>query len=82
MEHARVTEGILPVTLNCDEFYVTGETWAKFHSAHPSITFDEFWTIKIHSYEKCNAVTKAFFTEFERDPIRLVKILADHALRP
>jgi hypothetical protein len=60
--------------------YMTGETWSKFHSAHPLITFDDFWTVKLRSYKKRNTAVKAFFTEFERDLVRCTRILADRAL--
>ncbi|PVH38786.1 hypothetical protein PAHAL_5G352600 [Panicum hallii] len=81
VEPAWVTEGILPITMKRDDFYMTGETWAKFHSAHPVITFDEFLTIMLRSYEKCSTTAKVFLTEFKRDPARRPWILVDHALR-
>ncbi|PUZ44597.1 hypothetical protein GQ55_8G118400 [Panicum hallii var. hallii] len=31
-----VTEGILLVTTNHDDFFVTRQAWAKFHSVFPS----------------------------------------------
>jgi hypothetical protein len=58
--------------MNRDDFFMTGESWAKFHSSHPSI--------KLRSYEKCNAAVKAFFIEFESEQVRCGNILADHAL--
>lgn len=69
-EPVRVTEGVLPITLNREVFYVTGDSWATFQTLHPTFSFDEFWVIKLHTYEKRNAAVKAFFAEFDSDPVR------------
>jgi hypothetical protein len=49
--------------------------------AFPSVTLSKFWENNLRLYEKRNAVAKAFFTKFKRDPVRHAKILSDHALR-
>jgi hypothetical protein len=74
----RVTEGITPLRMNLGDFFVTGETWLKFHSVFPSVTFTDFWDNKLRLYE--NIVAKELFTQFQRDPVRHAKILSDRAL--
>jgi hypothetical protein len=69
LEPTRVTEGILPVNMQRDNFFVTGETWSKFHSAHPSIIFDEFWTIKLHTYEKRNMLRRPLLLNSNVTPL-------------
>ena len=79
---AQVTEGVLPPrTLQRRNFYVSGVSWAKFHARYPSVSFDEFWADRVRVYELRNADTKRFFAEFQRDPAKHAKILADRALR-
>jgi len=77
---AQVIEGVLPRLLKRGNFYVTGASWAKFHIRYPSVSFEEFWADRVHVYELRNADTKRFFAEFQRDPEKHAKILADRAL--
>jgi len=78
---AQVTEGVLPGQLKRGNFYVAGASWAKFHIRYPSVSFKEFWADRVHVYDLRNADTKQFFDEFQRDPEKHAKILADRALR-
>jgi len=77
---AQVTEGVLPRKLNRRDFYVTSASWAKFHIRYPSVSFEEFWADRVRVYDLRNADTKRFFAEFQRDPEKHAKILADPAL--
>ena len=77
---AQVTEDVLPRKLNREDFYVAGASWAKFHIRYPSVSFDEFWADRVRVYDLRNADTKRFFAEFQRDPEKHGKILADCAL--
>ena len=78
---AQVTEGVLPRQLKRGNFYVTSASWVKFHILYPSISFEEFWADRVRVYELRNADTKRFFAEFQRDPVKHAKILADRMLR-
>ena len=78
---AQVTEGVLPRKLNRGDFYVTDASWAKFHIRYPSVPFEEFWADRMRVYDLRNADRKRFFAEFQRDPEKHAKILADRALR-
>ena len=78
---AQVTEGVLPRQLKRGNFYVAGASWAKFHIRHPSVSFEEFWADWERVYDLRNTDTKHFFAEFQRDPEKHAKILADRALR-
>ena len=80
MAPAQVTEGMLPRKLNRGDFYVAGASWAKFHIRYPSVSFEEFWADMERVYDLRNADTKRFFAEFQRDPKKHAKILADCAL--
>ena len=75
-----MTEGILPRALQHGNFYVAGASWAKFHARQPWLSFEEFWADKERVYELQNTDTKCFFAEFQRDPEKHAKILADRAL--
>ena len=77
----QVTEGVLPRIMKRGNFYVSGVSWAKFHACYPSVSFKKFWTGRVRDYELQNADTKRFFAEFQRDPVKHAKILADRALR-
>ena len=77
---AQVTEGVLPRILKRGNFYVAGASWAKFHARHPWLSIEEFWEDRVRVYELRNADTKSFFAEFQRDPKKHTKILADRAL--
>ena len=81
MAPAQVTEGVLPRILKRGNFYVSGASWAKFHARYPSVSFEEFWAGRVRVYELQNSDTKRFFAEFQRDPEKHAKILADRALR-
>ena len=78
---AQVTEGIIPRLWKRGDFYVSGASWAKVHARRPWISFEDFWSDKERFYEGQNVDTKCFFAEFQRDPEKHAKILADHALR-
>ena len=46
-----------------------------------SISFDEFWADRVRVYKLRTTNTKHFFAEFQRDPAKHAKILADRVLR-
>ena len=77
---AQVTEGMLPRQLKRGNFYVAGASWAKFHIRYSLVSFEEFWADRERVYDLRNADTKRFFAEFQRDPEKHAKILADRAL--
>ena len=52
----------------------------KLHARYPSVSFEEFWAGRVRIYELRNTDTKRFFAEFQRDPVKHAKILADRAL--
>ena len=81
MAPAQVTEGVLPRQLKRGNFYVAGASWVKFHIRYPLVSFEEFWADRERVYDLRNADTKRFFAEFQRDPEKHTKILADRALR-
>ena len=76
-----MTEGVLPRQLKRGNFYVVGASWAKFHIRYPLVSFEEFWADRERVYDLRNADTKRFFAEFQCDPEKHTKILADRALR-
>ena len=78
---AQVTEDVLPRILQRRIFYVSVASWAKFHARYPSVSFDKFWADRVRIYELWNVDTKRFFAEFQRDPEKHAKILADRVLR-
>ena len=78
---AQVTEDVLPRKLNQEDFYVAGASWAKFHIRYPSVSFEDLWADRMRVYDLRNADAKRFFAEFQRDPEKHAKILADRALR-
>ena len=77
---AQVTEGMLLRIMKRGNFYVSGASWAKFHARYPLVSFEEFWAGRVRVYELRNADTKRFFAEFQCDPVKHAKILADSAL--
>ena len=81
MAPAQVTEGVLPRILKRGNFYVAGASWAKFHARFSSVSFEEFWADRVRVYDLQNTDTKCFFAEFQRDPKKHAKILADRVLR-
>jgi hypothetical protein len=78
---AQVTKDVLPRQLNREDFYVASASWAKFHIRYPSVSFEDFWAYRMRVYDLRNADAQRFFVEFQRDPEKHAKILADHALR-
>ena len=81
MAPAQVTEGVLPRIMKRGNFYVSSASCAKFHAHYHSVSFEEFWAGRVRVFELRNADTKRFFAEFQRDPVKHAKILADRALR-
>ena len=77
---AQAAEDVVPHRLNRGNFYVAGASWAKFHARQPWLSFEEFWADRVRVYELRNADTKRFFAEFQRDPAKHAKILADRQL--
>jgi hypothetical protein len=78
---AQITEGIVPWRLNRGNFYVAGASWGKAHARRLWLLFEDFWSNKKCIYERRNADTKRFFAEFQRDPEKYAKILAERTLR-
>jgi len=54
----RITEGIIPLHMNCGNFYVGGLSWAKVHARRPCLSFEDFWSNKERISELRNANTK------------------------
>jgi len=77
---AQVTKGVLPQQLKRGNFYVADASWVKFHIRYPLVSFEEFWADRERVYDLQNTDTKHFFDEFQRDPEKHAKILADRAL--
>jgi hypothetical protein len=78
---AQITKGINPLRMNRGNFFVSGLSWAKPHACRPWLSFEEFWFERGRIYKLQNASTKRFFAEFQHDPEKHAKILADRALR-
>ena len=53
----------------------------KLHVRRLWLSFEEFWSTKERIYDVRNTASKLFFEEFQRDPERHAKILADRARR-
>ena len=66
--------------MNRGNFFVSGLSWAKPHACRPWLSFEEFWFERGRIYKLQNASTKRFFAEFQHDPEKHAKILADRAL--
>lgn len=67
MDLAEVIEGMLPILMHYNGFYITGDHWVKFSRNYPDASFDEFWLYKLRKYDESNTSAKAFFSWFERD---------------
>ena len=78
---AQVTEDVIPHRLNRGNFYVAGASWTKFHISYPSVSFEAFWANRARLYDLRNTATKRFFANFQRDPAKHAKILANRRLR-
>ena len=81
LEPARITEGTLPLRMRFGSFHVAGQAWAKYHYEHPWGSFAEWLERLERRYDRDNANSKQFSTEFSRDPELQAKILADRSLR-
>ena len=81
LEPARFIEGTVPLQMKRDNFFVSDDSWYKFHVAHPWASFEDFWLHRERAYNHRNAQPKQFFLEFQLDPEKHAKILADRALR-
>ena len=78
---AQAAEDVVPHRLNRGNFYVAGASWMKFHIRYPTVSFEAFWANRARLYDLRNAATKRFFSDFQRDPVKHAKILANRRLR-
>lgn len=76
-----MTEGIVPVMMYLDDFFIAGKSWVQFHSFFPNATFAEFWHVKYCSYQRRNIKSNEFWATFDKDPVGREKILAERRLR-
>lgn len=80
-----MTEGVLPVLMHRDGFYVTGDLWVKFSAKYPPASFDDFWDYKLWKYEARNVAVKQLFTAFSRDRVDHHRVLlarwTEHEMR-
>lgn len=67
VDPALVTEGVLPLQMCRDRFFVSGSLWAKFSAKHPHVSFDDFWSYKLRKYDRKNARAREFFASFTRN---------------
>lgn len=70
-----MTEGVLPILMHDDGFYITGDQWAKFSRKYLEASFYEFLLFKRQKDDHWNASTRAFFTQFESDRVKNHRIL-------
>ena len=78
---AQAAEDVVPHRLNRGNFYVAGASWTKFHIRCPTVSFEAFWANRARVYDQRNKQTKRFFADFQRDPAKHAKILANRRLR-
>ena len=81
VEPVRITEGIQPLLMHCDAFYISRAMWSRFHSPFPWVSFDEFWDAKMRLYDYHNDDSKSFWEEFGRDPEAQARILLERCAR-
>ena len=81
LELTPATEGIISLRMKPNNFYISGDSWYMFHIAHRWASFEDFWLHRERAYNHRNAQPKQFFLEFQLDPEKHAKILADRALR-
>jgi len=76
VEPAWITEGIEPLWMQRDDFYISRAMWSQFHLRFPWVSFDVFWNVKKRLYNYYNDDSnKSFWEEFGRDPEELAMIL-------
>ena len=78
---AQAAEDVAPHRLNWGNFYVAGASWTKFHIRYPMVSFEAFWVNRVRVYDHRNKQAKHFFAEFQRDPAKHARILANCRLR-
>ncbi|PVH34044.1 hypothetical protein PAHAL_8G123900 [Panicum hallii] len=75
MEPAWVTEGILPVMMNCGGVFMPGCTWRRFHRMLTLVSFHDFWALKLRRYEIRNAASKNSLLNSNRITPRTPRLL-------
>ena len=50
LELARFIEGTVPLQMKRENFFVSGDSWYKFHVAHPWASFEDIWSRREHAY--------------------------------
>jgi hypothetical protein len=75
VEPAWITEGIDPLWMQHDDFYISRAMWSQFHLLFPWVSFDVFWNVKKRLYNYYNDDSKSFWEEFGRDPEEQAMIL-------
>ena len=78
---AQAAEDVAPHRLNRGNFYVAGASWTKFHICYPTVSFEAFWANRARVYDRRNKQAKRFFADFQRDPAKHARILANCRLR-
>ena len=81
VEPVWITEGIQPLLMHCDAFYISRAMWSRFHSPFPWVSFDEFWDVEMCLYDYHNDDSKSFWEEFGRDPEAQARILLERCAR-
>ena len=61
-------------------FFVSGASWVKFRVLRPWASFEQFLASREAICDERNLNTIHFFEEFQSDPERHARILADRAL--
>ena len=81
VEPARITEGIQPLWMRRDDFYISRAMWSQFHSHFPWVRFEEFWNAKMRLYDYYNDDSKSFWEEFGCDLEEQASILSERCAR-
>ena len=78
---AQAAEDVVPHRLNRGNFYAAGASWMKFHIRYPTVSFEVFWANRARVYDQRNKQAKRFFADFQCDPAKHARILANRRLR-
>ena len=77
---AQVAEDVVPHRLNRGNFYVASASRTKFHIIYRTVSFEAFWANRARVYDRRNKQAKHFFTDFQCDLAKHVRVLANRRL--
>ena len=66
---------VVPVMMNYQDIFISGESWAHAKFKFPFLTFDQFWWARVKKYDLKNQASMRFWECAELSDRQLMRVV-------